>query len=329
MHGRASHSKGSFRSRRFFIACCALAGLLVALATADRAASSAATTLEVGGEEIEVEFADETAAPLKRALLDHIERAACAVSAYYGRFPVRHYRILIVPVAARAGVLSGTTWGYGGPHSRILVGEETKAAQLRNDWVFTHEMVHTAFPDLPDQNRWIEEGIATYVEPLARSWVGDYPPAQVWADLVAGLPKGLPAAGDEGLDHTHTWGRTYWGGAMFCTLADVGIRRRTGNQRGLIDALRAILQASGGIEANWKPEQAFKVGDSAVGVPVLEELYGRMRANAVKPDLQQLWQQLGVNVGSSVSFDASAPEASIRRAISEPPPDPERACIQA
>ena len=42
--------------------------------------------------------------------------------------------------------------------------------------------------------------------------------------------------GGFGLDNTHTWGRTYWGGAMFCLLADVEIRRRTHNRRGLQDA---------------------------------------------------------------------------------------------
>lgn len=33
----------------------------------------------------------------------------------------------------------------------------------------THEMVHLAFPSVPDQHHWIEEGLATYVEPIARA----------------------------------------------------------------------------------------------------------------------------------------------------------------
>ncbi len=35
-----------------------------------------------------------------------------------------------------------------------------------------------------------------------------------WEGLLEGLPKGLPRAGDRGLDVTHTWGRTYWGGGL-------------------------------------------------------------------------------------------------------------------
>ena len=62
--------------------------------------------------------------------------------------------------------------------------------------------------------------------------------------MVDGMPQGLPAAGDQGLDNTHIWGRTYRGGAMFCLLADIEIRKQTGNAKGLLDALRAINRAA-------------------------------------------------------------------------------------
>jgi hypothetical protein len=279
-------------------------------------------TFQVHGGTIEVDFADGNFDLPRKALLDRVAQAASAVSTYYGRFPVPHYRMLIVPIAGRRGVLTGTTWGFGGAHSRILVGEHTTIADLNDDWVITHEMVHTAFPSVAREHHWIEEGIATYVEPLARSYVGDYPPKKVWADLVRGLPKGMPSDGDEGLDRSHTWGRTYWGGAMFCLLADVEIRQRTNNKRGLVDALRGILAASGGIESEWPLGRALKAGDDAVGAPVLEELYARMSVTPMSPDLAALWNRLGVETkGDDVTLDDSAPEASIRRAISARPAD--------
>jgi len=312
--------------RLLLIGCLVVAESLAVFAASQAAPPPHSTTLVIGGSEITVEFADGRRDLPTPVVLNHIERAACAAAAYYRHFPVRRYRILIVPIPGRSGVLAGTTWGYGGAHTRILLGEHTTEAQLKDDWTFTHEMVHTAFPNMPDENHWIEEGIATYVEPLARSWVGDYPPAKVWADLVSGLPNGLPGPGDQGLDHTHTWGRTYWGGAMFCTLADIEIRRRTANQRGLIDALRGILQASGGIEAEWSAERAFKTGDDAVGVPVMEELYDQMKAKPVSPDLRGLWKRLGIRSGSDTRFDESAPEAAIRRAIGARPSDAGNGC---
>lgn len=78
------------------------------------------------------------------------------------------------------------------------------------------------------------------MEPIARAQVGRLTAEQVWGGMVDGMAQGLPAPGDQGLDNTHTWGRTYWGGAIFCLLADIEIRKRTGNAKSLRDALRAI-----------------------------------------------------------------------------------------
>jgi hypothetical protein len=278
------------------------------------------TALTIGGGAIEVAIEDGALDVSRAELLAWISNAARAVTAYFGRFPVAHYRVVIEPVAGRSGVLSGTTWASGGAHSRIHLGEHTSAAQLERDWVMTHEMVHTAFPDQDRTHHWIEEGIATYVEPLARSWIGNYPGARVWTDLVDGLPNGLPRRGDRGLDHTHTWGRTYWGGALFCLLADLEIRDRTAGRRGLVDALRGILAAGGNDQVAWPIERALLEGDKAVGVPVLQELYRRMKDVPVAPDLDELWRGLGVAVRQgALQLDDHAPKAAMRRAISALP----------
>jgi len=177
-------------------------------------------------------------------------------------------------------------------------------------------MVHYAFPSVTREQHWIEEGIATYVEPIARLERGEIGATKVWGDLVAGLPYGMPGPGDEGLDHTHTWGRTYWGGAMFCLLADVRIRRATHDRYGLRDALRAIVNAGGNMQTTWPLTRALDVGDKAVGVPVLAQLYGQMKATPIRPNLAQLWSNLGVEIdGKSIKFDDGAPWAAVRRAI--------------
>lgn len=299
----------------------ATCGGAASTAAAPRAAPGTAVTIAIGGGTIDVEIEDGPLDASRAELLDWVSTAARAVTAYFGRFPVAHYRIAIEPVAGRSGVLGGTTWAYGGAHSRIHLGEHTRAAQLERDWVMTHEMVHTAFPDQDRAHHWIEEGIATYVEPFARSWIGHYPIARVWTDLVDGLPNGLPRPGDRGLDHTHTWGRTYWGGALFCLLADLEIRDRTAGRRGLVDALRGILAAGGNDQVDWPIERALREGDKAVGVPVLEELYRQMKGAPIAPDLDALWRGLGIEVRQgTLQLDEQAPRAAIRRAISAPAP---------
>lgn len=315
------------RAKRIGIVIAAIAAMATMRGVVRRPSSASAAEhapetakLEVAGGEIDVVFAPSDYRLSRDAILAWIKRSACAVSTFYGRFPVRRYRVTIFAAPGRHGVISGTTWGFGGAHSRIILGVDTRQGDLDGDWIMTHEMVHLAFPSVAEDHHWIEEGIATYVEPIARAEIGNYPVSQVWQDLRVGLPKGMPAKDDAGLDHTPTWGRTYWGGAMFCLLADVGIRRCTDNRYGLADALRGILAAGGSIEVDWPLIRALKAADDAVGAPVMTELYSQMKSAPVEPDLNALWKTLGVkDRANGLAFNDGAPEASIRRAMTDLP----------
>jgi hypothetical protein len=244
-----------------------------------------------------------------------VQSAAESVSVYYRRFPVSHVLIRITPFKGR-GIRNGMAFGDRGGRITIRVGNETTPSELASDWMMAHEMVHLAFPSVEQQHHWIEEGVATYVEPIARIRAGHLSVNKMWFDLVRDMPQGLPQVGDRGLDRTHTWGRTYWGGALFCLLADLEIRRQTNNAKGLEHALRGILDAGGDIREEWSVEDALRAGDRATGVNVLEPLYNKMKDKPVDVDLDALWAQLGVQSGgASVRFDDSAKLAAIRRAI--------------
>jgi hypothetical protein len=176
--------------------------------------------LTVGDATVEVSFVPGDLDLSRGALLDWIYAAAYAVTGYYGRFPVSRAMIQVSPAVAKAGLMGGVT--YGGPaRTRITVGQHTVAGQLKDDWTMTHELVHMAFPSMRRRHHWIVEGLATYVEPVARAQAGFLSAEKIWFDMVRDMPQGEPAPGDGGLDDTHSWGRTYWGGALFCLLADV------------------------------------------------------------------------------------------------------------
>jgi hypothetical protein len=249
------------------------------------------------------------------ALMEWVTRSAQAVTAYFGRFPVAQARVRIT-VSDRGRVSGGMSFGEGGAHCRISVSRRTALVDLLDDWELTHEMVHFSFPFVEDRHHWIEEGIATYVEPIARASVGIMTAEKVWGEMRRDMPQGLPEAGDRGLDRTHTWGRTYWGGALFCLMADVEIRKQTANTRGLQDALRAINRAGGTIEVDWPLERAIEIGDKATGGKTLAELYSKMAFQPVAIDLDHLWEQLGVlRTGGGITLDDHAPLAAIRGAI--------------
>ncbi len=245
-----------------------------------------------------------------------VRLSARAIEAYYGRFPVDRVLILMEPMRHGGGTAEGRTLASGGSSIALSVSSSMTEADVSRDWVLTHEMTHLAFPDQRREYHWIEEGLATYVEPIARARVGTIPATEVWRGLIDGLPNGEPEAGDEGLDRTHTWGRTYWGGALFCFVADVEIRKRTGGAKSLEDALRGILAAGGSGETRWPIEEALRRGDAAVGIPVLEELHAQWGTAPVTVDLEKLWRDLGVkSAGEALTFDDGAPLAGIRRAI--------------
>ena len=270
--------------------------------------------IEIGGGRIQVIAEGGGAVP--DSVMTWVRNAAHAVTEYYGRFPAGR---LTVRVRLTDGARIGNGRTFGTPDGgliKVSVGRDTTDASFHEDWLMTHEMVHLAFPSVADRHHWIEEGTATYVEPVARVRVGNLTAEDGWVDLVRGLPQGLPETGDRGLDFTPTWGRTYWGGALFCFLADVEIHRRTANKKGLIDAGRAVLDAGGSLWADWEIARALEVGDRATGVPVLKELYEKMRANPYPVDLEKMWQDLGIErSGRGLRFNDRAPLAEVRRAI--------------
>jgi hypothetical protein len=311
------HNLQMLRSQAFLLI---IAGALLAgtLRAADETLPPAQVTS--GGSTIEVIFAPgKINLPLSKVLA-WISSAADSVSAYYGRFPVPRGRIFLRPAVGRRGVFNGTTYGFQGGFTRISLGQLTSQDELDNDWMMTHELLHLAFPDIAgDEHHWIEEGMATYIEPIARAQIGAIRVERVWGDMARYMPQGLPEHGDQGLDHTDSWRSTYWGGALFWLVADVQIREHTNNKKGLQDAMRAVLNAGGSIREEWPIEHVLEVGDKATGGKVLTDLYNQMKAKPVQTDLNDLWRKLGIQVNNNaVTFDDTAPLANIRKAITAP-----------
>jgi hypothetical protein len=250
------------------------------------------------------------------AVLGWIERAARTVEGYYGRFPLAEVELQLTAAAGHSASSGRVVMRRGEPLILMSLGRAATTASFERDWRLTHEMVHLAFPNVARMHHWLEEGLASYVEPIARARSGWLTEEAVWREWLENMAQGLPQPGDRGLDHTPTWGRTYWGGALFCLLADVEIRRRSDNQFELGDALRAILQAGGNMQSEWPLMRALGVGDQATHQVVLGELYEQMRDAPIDVDLDDLWRKLGVRLEQDrIEYDDSAPLRDVRRAL--------------
>ena len=280
--------------------------------------SADTATLNVSGATIDVTLPEEQLKLSRNELLGWVKASATTVAGYYGHFPVPHLTLRMRSTSG-SGIRHGVTYPKDGGLIFISVGRDADVPATKADWVLVHEMIHLAFPSMDDDQHWIEEGISTYVEPVARVRNGGMQVQEMWRTFVHDMPKGEPESGDRGLDNTHTWGRTYWGGAIFCLLADVRIRERTSNHKGLEDALRGINRGGGNINEDWDIGKALAMGDKATGTTVLRDLYSEMRDKPDPVDLDQLWKKLGIAMkDGNVAFDDKAPESNIRKAITAP-----------
>jgi hypothetical protein len=244
--------------------------------------------------------------------------SARTMARFLGCFPLQRVALLVVP-ARGDRVRHGETMGDGGASVVVEVGEQADAATLESDWVLPHEMAHLAVPSVSRPHHWLEEGLAVYVQPIARARAGELRPEQVWHEFAVGMAKG--ARGDHGLDGTPDWARTYWGGATFCLVADLEIRRRTGNRLGLEDALRGVLAQGGSIAQIWDFDRLLETADASVGASVLRPLHDEMTRSTWSVDLPALLKELGVVVeADEVQLVDDAPLAAMRRAITEPLP---------
>jgi hypothetical protein len=288
-------------------------GLVAAGAGPAAAETFTRRAVKVGGAVIDLSVEVDPGAASSPAEVERwVRRAGEAVTSFYGRFPVARVRMVVERIPGRR--IHGTA--FGRDLVRVRLGREAARDALDRDWVMTHEMLHLGFPDLDRRHTWMQEGLSTYFEPIARARVGQLTPDAVWRELFDGLPKGLPGPGEGGLDQTPSWGATYWGGALFWLLVDLEIRERTRDRRSADDVLRSILDAGGDGGTRWTMARVIAVGDRATGTTAMATVYRRLAGKRWEIDLDRLAARLGVRPRA---LDDQAPLAAIRRSITAPP----------
>jgi hypothetical protein len=295
----------------------AVATLLAFIGAPVRAAcpASAALQVQLSGSTICVAIDDAALMKRQSLLRTWIDRSAHIVADYYGQFPAPNVIIRLGGMDG-SGIGGGRTTNDSGLMIQMRVGRASTAESLASDWVLVHEMVHLALPEVGRSHAWLAEGLATYVEGVARAQFGNRDVADIWAEDRHSMPMGLPREGEGGMDQSPSWGRTYWGGALYCLQADVAIREQTANRVGLQTALRAILKETGGYANDADIAEVLRIGDAATGTHVMSGLYNQVRTTPQSPNLDLLWTLLGVpNDPTTQPFDDRAPLAAIRIAI--------------
>jgi hypothetical protein len=243
--------------------------------------------------------------------------SARAVAAFYGRFPAARALLLLIPVSGRDQVIFGRLLPQSAPGVALLLGEHTLETSLYQDWVLVHELFHIGFPSFHDEAKWLDEGSATYFEPIIRARAGYLSELDVWSAFARDMPRGLQAIEREGLEHPSQFRSIYWSGAIACLLADVAARQRSHNRIGLEDGFRAVLQAGGDATQVWSLARVSQVIDAALGAPILQGIIAEHADRAGPVQLDRLLARLGVTrlEDGSVRLDDHAELAPLRHAI--------------
>jgi hypothetical protein len=239
-----------------------------------------------------------------------VEATALANADLWRGFPVARSTVVILPTPGRANVPFGRVISTGGIMVLVLVGSEIEARGLYDEWVLVHEFIHLGTPQIRDTGVWLNEGLATYLEPIIRYRAGWRSAESVWEEWTGWMGRGV-APMTRGLSS----GSPYWGGALFSLMADVELRKLTGGRMGLEHCLRLVLAEAGGVSNGARTMEALAVADRNSPAPVLTRLAEAHLAGA-PVDLEALFASLGVrSSGGRIEFDDAAPLAEVRRWI--------------
>ena len=245
-----------------------------------------------------------------------VRDCARAVARFWNGFPVRNTTVMVIPVAGRSGVVFGKVLPESSPGVVILLGEHTTPSSLFDDWVLVHELFHLGVPSFKGEGKWLDEGLATYYEPLIRARAGWMSEDEVWEQFTRAMPQGLPAVETSGLENAQAYREIYWGGAIVSLLADLAVRRKSDGRVGLEDGLRSVLQAGGDASEVWRLDRVTRLVDRTTKTRTLTTLTRAHARRGTRVRLKDVWQSLGITRrGNSVVLEQGTPKARLRRRL--------------
>jgi predicted metalloprotease with PDZ domain len=277
------------------------------------------TRMYVGGAKIDVALLDAPLAMGDGATIRWLSDSASCVARLFGRFPV-DATVFVLPVRDADDVVFGRVMSLTGASVELLFGTGTPPERAHSDWVVVHELFHLGTPSFVGEAHWLEEGLATYYEPILRERAGWISERELWRHFATEMRRGLRKVGDPAsLEERDDIDSTYWGGALFALLADVRIRQATMGARSLDDVMRAALAREGDATHRALAADFFRIGDEATGTHVLADLHARYAVSGEAVDLDAVWRSLGVQGPETEPvLREDAPLAAVRRAIAHP-----------
>jgi hypothetical protein len=209
------------------------------------------------------------------------------------RFPRDRVYIFIVPVRSpEKQVAFGMVRRGGGSSILLVASPDATAEELVASWVTVHELSHLWLPPLHAKDRWLSEGIATYLQEVLRARCGLQSAEHAWARLRKGFERGRRSgtgrklsSESENMNRTGAYHRVYWAGAAFAMEVDARLRKGSGGEMTLLRAI-SDAQRVWGTEARPVPaSMVLDALDDANGTEFVAGLAERYAQSTEFPDV--------------------------------------------
>lgn len=259
-----------------------------------------------------------------RGIEQWLRSSALAVEHMYGVFPRKRVQVSVRAAPGR-GAQFGMVFRAGGVGAHFWLGEDTRAEDLRHDWVGVHELSHLSLPFIGSSEPWLSEGVATYYQYLLQVRAGWISETEFWAHLIDGIDSATGTSRDSlrnaaaRMDRTGGYRRVYWGGAALVWLADVTLRARSGGLASLDFALERLWDCCLPSEQRWTATTLSQKLDFLTQNTAFHDVFTTYLDRSGPIPLEELLRNLGISYGlGRVRLRDDAPWAHIRRAMVAP-----------
>lgn len=269
----------------------------------------------------------------KKQLHQWVQDTATALKNYLGEYPVRDTQVIMVPKTKRKN--GPVPWGQvlrgGGMGILFVVVPQLPMEDFYADWTATHEFSHLLIPNVEWDNKWLSEGLASYLEYvlMAQSkWISK---ERAWNGIYRGLQRGAKGTKKLGESlketaqsrgHRYRRGgtmRIYWSGALYFVKADLALRQRSNNKVGLNHILLKLNQCCVDHTKLWSGLSLSQKLDELSGSKIFSRLYQELWNSNHFPEFETTMQQLGISVNSRNPQKLTLTKGSLADLIMELP----------
>jgi hypothetical protein len=259
--------------------------------------------IRVPGAVLRLAVLDATPPADVNAVQTWVEDAARAVAGLYGRFPVEHAQVLVIPQGEGEGpVPYGHVMRGGAGAVRFFINQRRPLQEFLADWTATHEFSHLTLPLVSRGGAWLSEGIASYYQEVLRARSGRISALAAWQELHEGFERGRQASNDATLLEASAniyrdsaYARVYWSGAAIALLADLELRKLSDNRQSLDSALEKLSNCCQPWDRAWSARELMARLDDLTGTTVFTELYREHVVSNGFPDMTDAYAELGLD----------------------------------